>query len=146
MRDDKFKTCSVCRARIKLWRDTNLANGMCECGRPPVEKTKHCKTCYLKATCQQSLGDTRRYEELGNLFDKQQGYCPYSGKSLTLGVDTALDHKKAKSKGGSNHISNLQWTHKLVNQMKWDSNERDFIEMALLIAANCKSRNQSVES
>jgi hypothetical protein len=130
-RDDKHKTCSVCRERIKEWRKINLSNGKCECGRDRIENSnsKQCQTCYLKATAQQSVGSTKRHQELLELFEDQNGICPYSGRKMTLGVDTAIDHKIPKSKGGTNEIGNLQWTHRVVNQMKWDTYESDFLNL-----------------
>ena len=142
-RDDERKTCSTCRIRIKQWRLDNLAKGHCKCGKQPINDSNHCKSCYLKSVSFQNLGSISQWQELDNLFQSQNGICPYSGIQLILGVNSSLDHKIAKSCGGSNDIDNLQWTHKLVNQMKWDTEESQFLSMVLIIADNVrKSSNQ----
>ena len=32
---------------------------------------------------------------------------------------------------------NIQWVHKRINQMKWDSEENDFINWCKLVANHC---------
>ena len=64
---------------------------------------------------------------LQKLFDDAGGICPYSGRKLTLGVDAEIDHREPRSKGGSDFIENLQWVHKVVNQMKYNYSEEDFL-------------------
>ena len=138
-RDDKYKTCSVCRARIKEWRDKHKDSGNCDrCGAKPIPGNSRCLTCYLKGTSQQAFGTVSRHSELLDLFNLQEGRCPYSGLELTLGTNTSLDHKIPKSKGGADEMENLQWTHKLVNQMKWDTDEEEFLKMVMNIASHRK--------
>ena len=50
------------------------------------------------AFCLQSRQVTRD-KELKEIFVKQCGICPYTGRNLTLGKDASLDHIVAKSKG-----------------------------------------------
>lgn len=146
-RDDKYKTCSACRDRIKEWRDKHKDSGNCDrCGAEPIPGNARCLTCYLKGTSQQTFGTVSLHSELLDLFNMQEGRCPYSGLKLTLGINTSLDHKVPKSKGGTDEFENLQWTHKLVNQMKWDTNEGEFLEMVMNIASHRKSLDQFVEA
>lgn len=143
-RDDRFKTCSSCRSRIKLWRENHIANGGCNrCGQEPLKGLNTCLTCYLKTTSQTVFGTVNKHKELLELFEQQKGFCPYSSKQLTLGVDTSLDHKIPKSKGGSDDLKNLQWTHRLVNEMKWNYEEQEFYEIILAIADTYRSTGQN---
>jgi hypothetical protein len=57
-----------------------------------------------------TLGNARRWQEIGDLFDKQNSRCVYTNRLLILGVDASLDHRVAIANGGTHENSNLQWT------------------------------------
>ena len=77
------------------------------------------------------FGNKKYGKHLADIMESQNWECPYSGEKLILGVNTHLDHIKPKSK--HNHLardlSNLQWTTRVVNVMKQDLEEDDFLDI-----------------
>ena len=60
------------------------------------------------------------------------GRCALSGVTLTLDKDASLDRIDS-SKGYV--VGNVQWVHKVVNQMKNDMPEQEFLAWVKLIAS-----------
>lgn len=63
---------------------------------------------------------------LNSIWLEQARRCKYSGLPLTMGVDASLDRIDSTLgyvKG------NVQWVHKTVNYMKWDTSEEEFLFM-----------------
>ena len=87
---------------------------------------KRCITCYLKIISSNIFRTEKRYKELQELFDKQNGLCNYTGRQLILQENCELDHIMPKAKGGSNSMDNLQWLHRDINKMKHDLTEDIF--------------------
>jgi transposase len=78
-------------------------------------------------------------EYIWDLFIIQKNKCSLSGLNLEMGP-SALDDRTASldridsSKG---YIEgNVQWVHKMINTMKWDFNQDDFIKMCTAIYLN----------
>src|SRR5262252_8096781 len=88
----------------------------------PSQKGR-CTTCMLKMLSTNIFGTTANARKLLDIFNTQGGVCPYTGRAIRLGVDCELDHKVARSKGGTNEITNLQWVYGPVNRMKFDLSE-----------------------
>jgi len=61
-----------------------------------------------------------RWVELRDLWVKQEGKCAYTKLPLMLGVNTAVDHIRPRSKGGVDDILNLCWTSDFFNNLKSD--------------------------
>ena len=105
-------------------------NNLClYCGKQKNDHMKYCDLCYLKRTSKSHFGKTSNWPLLKNLFEKQNGKCPYTGEKLILGKNTELDHKVPKSKGGENKIENFQWTLTEINRMKEANYENIFLEL-----------------
>jgi len=104
---------------------------MCGSGEP-VTTGKHlrCKTCYFRQTAKQNLGSASRWQELENLWDRQQGICPYTGRQLQIGVDASLDHINPTSRFPecATEIRNVEWVYYRVNEMKKDWTKEEFIQ------------------
>ena len=86
-------------------------------------------------------------EEIGDLFETQNGKCALSGVNLTLKKNTtdttqtaSLDRKDSK-KGYV--IDNLQWIHKDLNKLKSDFTQSEFIEMCLKVALYMQTLEQA---
>lgn len=58
----------------------------------------------------------RREEVKNSLYARDGNNCGICRK--LLGAKSTIDHKIAKSKGGSNRRENLQLAHKLCNRKK----------------------------
>jgi hypothetical protein len=145
---DGRKWCPACRERTNLKtkevRSRLRANGVCPhcCQEPLIKGRARCTLCYLKSVSARTLKDREAWPVLKDIFDRQGGRCPYTGRPLTLGVDTSIDHKVAKSKGGSDDPANLQWVFKIVNTMKWNLPEDEF----LATVASIRSSRESDQS
>ena len=75
------------------------------------------------------FGSAEQYEVLREVFKRDGGVCPYSGRKLILGVNAALDHKVPKMAGGGNEKDNLQWVHVAANNAKWHMAETEFLQL-----------------
>ena len=76
---------------------------------------------------------------LFEIWEKQDGKCAYTGKSLSLGKGKAsLDRIDPKRGYVQN---NVQWVLTIVNYMKWDSTEEEFINLCSLIASRRSNSN-----
>ena len=75
-------------------------------------------------------------EEAARIFEKQDGICALSGERITL--DAPLNKQTASldridsSKGYE--VGNIQWVHKIVNRMKNQLNETEFVAWTKKIA------------
>lgn len=66
-------------------------------------------------------------QQLARLWIKQRGLCALTGRKLDRSAE--IDHKIARSLGGSDQIENLQWLCCQANQSKWDFTEAEFIKL-----------------
>jgi CRISPR/Cas system Type II protein with McrA/HNH and RuvC-like nuclease domain len=83
----------------------------------------------LKETAWRQLGSGSFAGELRRLFEQQNARCPYTGELLVLGENTDLDHRVPKASGGSREIGNVQWVLSIVNKMKWNQTEKEFLDL-----------------
>lgn len=97
--------------------------------------------------CKTNASDRNIYfnltiENLDSQYQQQKGKCAISG------IDIGFNNYKQKSKMLSTAsldrinsclpytIDNIQWVHKQVQQMKWTSEQNEFIEWCKIIAQN----------
>lgn len=104
------------------------------------------KKCPFKTFASQHRSRTKQKVsalQLWHIAHKQHLICPYSGLKLTKET-MSLDHIIPLGKAGSHTIENIQFVHRLVNHMKWDSSHEDFMTMCKRIVdysnafASCK--------
>ena len=74
-------------------------------------------------------------DDIEEVYVRQKGVCVYTGLALTFGSkQTAsldrLDSSRGYVKG------NIQLVHKVINIMKWDFEEDEFVEMCNLVSKN----------
>lgn len=72
--------------------------------------------------------------QIVSIVEKQDFRCALSGVPL-LPETSNLDHKHPVSRGGSDHIDNLQWLDGDVNRAKGAMLNEDFILMCKRVAA-----------
>lgn len=126
--------CSKKRVEKKnQMQQKRLDNGFCKyCGKTklPHCESLYCINCFLTMVLRTVKNISQ--EELLQKFESQQHICPYSGRKLTLSLDATLDHIIPKSKGGADHIDNLQWIYGgkdfNVNFMKCNYDEGSFLK------------------
>lgn len=66
--------------------------------------------------------------ELARLWKIQKGLCALTGRRLTRN-DAELDHKVARTRGGSDSIENLQWTCRVANRAKRELSDDEFASL-----------------
>lgn len=96
---------------------------------------KHCLClrCYLQRLSNIVLGTRNRWEEILDLFNRQDGKCAYSGVPIEIGTTASIDHiipcYANSYQGKRTTIENLQWVNLEVNYMKRDLSEQQFLEI-----------------
>lgn len=71
-------------------------------------------------------------EQAWEKFQSQNGICALSGVKISFKERTASLDRIDSDEGYT--ISNVQWTHKVVNCMKWDMPESEFFDWCEIIA------------
>lgn len=126
--------CTICKEKRQRSKKLRIDRNLCDtCGdKVQFGERRYCLKCkrkrYFKKLSLKLFGTSKRADELKALFVEQQ-VCVYSGRVLEIGVNLSLDHKLAKSKGGSNKSENFQWVDRRVNIMKGDMSEEDFLSL-----------------
>lgn len=134
--------CTICAARSsadnKKRRAKWIKKGLCSrCGGQGLAgNTIDCEICILKQLAVRLWKKRNHWLKLKQLFEEQQGICPYLKQVLTIGKNASIDHIMPKSKGGTHDMTNLQWVHCDVNIMKWNQTHEEFIQRICLIAKN----------
>ena len=136
--------CTTCSDKKnknqKALKENRLNQGLCKyCGKTKVTnpKSKSCHECFFKNMATQYLKSRDRWKELEEIFLKQNSMCPYTGIQLIAGVNASMDHIVARSTGGIECVSNLQWVYHGddfdVNMMKRDFSESNFLKAIKVI-------------
>ena len=73
------------------------------------------------------------FAEMKRLYEKHGDKCALSGAPITCSYN-AIDHITPTSRGGSNLIENIQFLHPIVNAMKGDMPQENFIALCCMIA------------
>lgn len=66
-------------------------------------------------------------KELASLWKVQSGRCALSGRNLDRSAQ--LDHITPRSRGGTDAIGNLRWTHDLVNMARRALSDAEFLQL-----------------
>ena len=119
-------------------QEARISEGVCvRCGKHPFSQgSANCLQCLLKLTSIQHFGNQKHWRELGQLYMTQKGLCPYLGDKIPVGVSASIDHIIATNCGGANTLSNMEWTHNIVNMMKSDTPKAVFLSVIKNIYEN----------
>lgn len=153
---EKGKTvCQNCNERnirnSVVWRRKTTAErkslNLCAmCGKtPPLSVSvknavpQTCETCLLKDLSRGNLGSSKHWENLKQIFIKQNGKCVYTGIELILGVNASVDHILPVSVHPElkNNLENIQWVERRINSMKNNLLPNEFISLIKQIAEHC---------
>lgn len=140
MKESKTRICRNCMDKNNQAKNKKIEKrkelGCCiKCGKEnplPGVRAKNinkCEICVFKHAAWSYLKDSKQWLKLKEIFEKQQGKCPYTGRLITVGVNAELDHIVPKSKNGKNELVNFQWVHCDVNKMKANHFHDDFLEL-----------------
>lgn len=130
------RRCVECMAKRRDYenernRKRAQISGQCmKCSKPALITTGViCATCYFKQVAIMSMYKYSLWPALKVLWEQQKGHCAYTGVPLQLGVDAALDHKYPCNRFPELRadLSNVQWVHKAVNDMKHTFTHEEFL-------------------
>lgn len=137
--DGSYKSCPDCRAIMRKASDTRrnafMEAGKCvQCGTPKTGPSILCDECLLKSQSRRWLGTMKRWTELLDLFNKQEGRCAYTGYPIIIGETASIDHVIPRTRGGTNDIENLHWTTWFINRVKSNMTHNEFVSMCHHVA------------
>jgi 5-methylcytosine-specific restriction endonuclease McrA len=119
------------KTSYKNLKATLVINGLCKvawsCTNPILDNSPYClehwlRLAYVKKTARFDV----TYEEIGWLWNKQEGKCAISGEQLVPGINVHCDHIIPLDKSGSKTIDNLRFITKDLNFLKQGMTESDF--------------------
>ncbi len=132
--------CEACRQSLERLKNERAAKGLCRyCnhGNEAVAGSTRCETCLLKQKAMSHFGSSKKWTVLKSIWDKQHGICPYTAISLNL-ADADVDHIVPRAKNGTEDASNLQFVHRVANEMKRGHSEEQFLEWIRIIYTNSR--------
>ena len=142
------ESCSSAAREYTRQRSESLVEqGLCaSCGqephmliygdsRPDVMVRK-CKTCYLKLASCVRFGSIKYWESLLVVLEAQKYRCAYTGEQLVLGVNDSIDHVLPRSRYPdlTLDMSNIQWTTRIINTMKLNLLDCEFLAVIEKVA------------
>lgn len=136
----EISKCTACKEKVLKRRNElkqqRLELGLCIlCNKESaIQSKKVGEICYLKTILRDLKWKSSEFTVLQQLLISQDNKCPYTGVTLIIGYNTELDHIVPRSKGGTDKLSNLQWTLKPVNQAKHNLSHEEFVTLCKQIA------------
>ena len=138
---ESFWECQCDCGNMKTVRTRTLVAGDCEsCGCITTEKGNKDRCGEMPALYFRNLKHNARVRNIH--FDLQPSYVwdlflQQNKKCLLSGVDIGF-HDKTASLDRINSsvgyiIGNVRWVHKIINQMKWDLSDKDFMDWIILL-------------
>lgn len=149
---DLCASCSVTVRDNSRKRSASLVKrGLCaSCGHEPHMSiygdsrpdvmTRQCQTCYLKLSSCNRFGSIKHWKALLSILESQEYRCAYTGDKLVLGVNDSIDHILPRSRYPdlTLEISNIQWTTRVVNTMKLNLLDCEFLSVIEKIAKHLR--------
>lgn len=77
--------------------------------------------------------------DLLGVAKRQKLLCPFTGIKLTA-QNISVDHIVPLSKGGSNRVDNIRLVHNMVNRMRLEYSDEEFIQMCHQISDYARTR------
>lgn len=138
---DLCASCSEVARDYTRQRSTSLIEqGLCaSCGQEPHMSVygdsrpdimmRLCQICYLKQTSCNRFGSIKHWKVLLSILKAQEYRCAYTGERLVLGVNDSIDHVLPRSRYPNLIFdsSNIQWTTRVVNTMKLNLLDCEFL-------------------
>ena len=148
---DEFYSAESGEGRRKIWCKDCVNHERNQNSRPVYMHTLLSRT---KARAKASgIPFSLKYEDLEQLFDKQEGRCALSGRPMTHLYRTCPDQPKTLLRNPTNasvdridsdgdySVTNIQLTQCICNMSKQDQGNAAFIEMCHAISSWNKAKN-----
>jgi 5-methylcytosine-specific restriction endonuclease McrA len=87
----------------------------------------------LKTTARKLFKDAKRWTDLHELYEKQNGLCAVTNLPIAFGKNASIDHVIPQNRGGSHNMNNLRWVHIVVNRMKNDMTDGELLEWVYVL-------------
>jgi 5-methylcytosine-specific restriction endonuclease McrA len=84
------------------------------------------------------------YKDLARIWKQQRGRCALTGRRLDRTAD--MDHIIPKTRGGTDHPSNIRWLAREVNMVKRNLTDGEFLILCADVMRVLGSRIQQVEA
>ena len=120
------------------YSNTKCAN----CSNEKLSIGRFCLSCSIRISLSRWVTDKNEIAILVPLLiaklEKSEYSCFYTGLPLVIGLNSSLDHRIPRSKGGTNDITNLEWVHIGINSLKSNRSEKEFfsVHAASLVELN----------
>lgn len=129
---DKYTTLGISKERQKIKSRKDNLKGQCSsCKRERLSTSKFCLYHFVYSIVNVwKLPKDKLENTIQGLIEKlefSEYTCHYSGLKITPGFSASVDHRIAKSRGGTHDLSNLVWCHRIINSMKCELSEKEFI-------------------
>lgn len=88
----------------------------------------------IERSCSYRSKDIKSYltlQDLQDAWEKSGGVCAYTGWPIEIGSTASVDRIDSDK---DYRRDNIQFVHKDINRMKWDSSEAYFIELCTAVA------------
>lgn len=142
--DPNSSSCNKCKTELREYqgsrRDKLRKEGKCiQCTKLLSSESEYenenerCIECTLKHAAARWLEDKNRWQELLDLYNKQNGLCAYSDRKLVFGKNAEVDHIIPRARGGTNTIDNLQWLDADINFFKNSMTHDELVQVCKTI-------------
>lgn len=137
--------CTPCREKVrtgasKIYRKKRNVGECAQCNQQATIGVL-CEKHWFCHISKAHFGHIKNAKLLKDLLEKQAYRCPITGRLLTPGVNTSIDHIVPRSKGGSNDFNNLQWVDYNANVAKAELSLDELIKLSNEIITHASRNN-----
>lgn len=105
----------------------------------------HLRNCLKDNRCRKEVAFNLTYEQLNELFIKQNRKCALTGLDIWFDSYSSFNTTASLDRLDSTkpyEVGNVQWVHKLVNQIKMDLKNEEFLDLCQIVAKYQDSKKQ----
>ena len=126
--------CEKCQAKRneskkKAYLKSKAVGNCPNCSKPAIKGRTYCEHHLLRYISVSALGSPDFIDELRQLLTKQNFKCGLTGKPITFESDIELDHIIPVSRGGAKDLANVRWVLKIMNRLKGNLLDSEFVEL-----------------
>lgn len=105
----------------------------------------HLRNCLKDSRCRKEVPFNLTYEQLNELFIKQNRKCALTGLDIWFDSYASFNTTASLDRLDSTkpyEVGNVQWVHKLVNQIKMDLTNEEFLDLCQIVLKYQESKKQ----